>query len=420
MAMWIATTAGESIGHVLDFQSELRRRTTAMANALFIKSITPRGLLSFGPETPPLELGPLNVLIGPNASGKSNLTDVFALTRNAPVDLSAGIRKGGGADEWLWKGNFHGTHASLELVLTYPQGNQPLRHLLSFTKENQDLSIETERIENEQAHTGMPKPYFYYEYTNGRAYVNQKGENRGLAQETADSTQSILSQRRDPEYYPEITYLSGLYEQIRIYREWPFGRDAMLRRSQPADQRGDRLEEDYSNLGLVLNQMGTTPAAKNSVVEGLRDLYEAFTNYEVIINSGSVQIFFTERDRSIPATRLSDGTLRYLCLLAILYNPKSPLIVCIEEPELGLHPDIVTRLAKHLRAASQRMQLIVTTHSDILIDALSDTPESIVVFENHDGATRMNRLDRDELSVWLQKYSLGQLWTKGHIGGNRW
>ena len=392
-----------------------------MANVPFIKSITPQGLLSFGPDTPPLELGPLNVLIGPNASGKSNLIDMIALTRSTPSDLSAGIRKGGGADEWIWKGLVNGAHASLKLVLANPQGSQPLRHLLSFTKARQDLSIETERIENEHPNLGMSRPYFYYEYANGRAYVNQKGENRGLAQETVDSAQSILSQRRDPDYYPEITYLSGIYGQIRIYREWLFGRDALLRRSQPADQRGDRLEEDYSNLGLVLNQMGTTPAAKSRVIEGLQDLYEGFTNYEVIVNSGSVQIFFTEgNQRSIPATRLSDGTLRYLCLLAILYNPNPSPVVCIEEPELGLHPDIVAVLARHLRAASERMQLIVTTHSDILIDALSDTPEAVVVFENHGGATQMNRLDGNDLSVWLEKYGLGQLWTKGQIGGSRW
>ena len=72
-----------------------------------------------------------------------------------------------------------------------------------------------------------------------------------------------------------------------------------------------------------------------------------------------------------------------------------------------------------MRAASERMQLIVTTHSDILIDALSDTPESVVVFENHDGATRMNRLDADELSGWLAEYRLGQLWTSVDRSGAR-
>ena len=123
---------------------------------------------------------------------------------------------------------------------------------------------------------------------------------------------------------------------------------------------------------------------------------------------------------SIPATRLSDGTLRYLCLLAILYNPTPPPVVCIEEPELGLHPDIVAGLAKHLLAASERMQLIVTTHSDILVDALTWNPETIIVCENVDGATQMKRLDPEKMKVWLKDYGLGNLWTSGQIGGNRW
>ncbi len=181
------------------------------------------------------------------------------------------------------------------------------------------------------------------------------------------------------------------------------------------------MKEDYTNLGMVLNQIGTSPEAKQSIIEGLRELYDGFTNYEAIVNSGSVQIYFTEgKRRSIPATRLADGALRYLRLLTILYNPNSPPVVCIEEPELGLHPDIIPRLVKHLRVASERIQVIVTTHSDILIDALSDTPESIVVFERHDGSTQMDRLKPEDLSVWLEKYRLGELWMSGEIGGTRW
>ena len=122
----------------------------------------------------------------------------------------------------------------------------------------------------------------------------------------------------------------------------------------------------------------------------------------------------------MPATRLSDGTLRYLALLAILCHPKPPPLICIEEPELGLHPDILPHLAQVLREASERMQLIVTTHSDILVDALTETPEVIVVCEKHEGATRLKRLDRDELHPWLEKYRLGELWTRGELGGTRW
>jgi predicted ATPase len=138
------------------------------------------------------------------------------------------------------------------------------------------------------------------------------------------------------------------------------------------------------------------------------------------VEGGSVQVFFTEGDFSIPATRLSDGTLRYLCLLAILCDPTPPPLICIEEPELGLHPDILPKMADLLVAASERTQLIVTTHSDILVDALTERPETVVVCEKHDGQTEMRRLKKDELAKWLDKYRLGQLWIDGQLGGTRW
>jgi len=133
-----------------------------------------------------------------------------------------------------------------------------------------------------------------------------------------------------------------------------------------------------------------------------------------------VQVFFSEGDFTIPATRLSDGTLRYLCLVAILCDPQPPPLVCIEEPELGLHPDILPRLADLLISAAERTQLIVTTHSDILVDALTERPDAVVLCEKHEGHTTLRRLDPAELSQWLEKYRLGQLWTKGQLGGNRW
>ena len=122
----------------------------------------------------------------------------------------------------------------------------------------------------------------------------------------------------------------------------------------------------------------------------------------------------------VPAQRLSDGTLRYLCLLVILGHPDPPAVTCIEEPELGLHPDMIPEVAKLLVEASSRTQLFVTTHSDILIDALSHIPKAIIVCEKSDGATQFQRLDEHELGPWLEKYRLGELWTSGHLGGNRW
>lgn len=113
------------------------------------------------------------------------------------------------------------------------------------------------------------------------------------------------------------------------------------------------------------------------------------------VTGGTVSLFLEERgNRSIPASRLSDGTLRYLSLLAVLLHPEPPPLTCIEEPELGLHPDLLPTLADLMIAASERSQLVVTTHSDVLVDALTDRPESVIVCEKQDGLTEMRRLDR--------------------------
>jgi predicted ATPase len=106
--------------------------------------------------------------------------------------------------------------------------------------------------------------------------------------------------------------------------------------------------------------------------------------------------------------------------LAILCDPDPPPLICIEEPELGLHPDIIPTVASLLKEASARCQLIVTTHSTALVDAMTDSPEDVVVCEKIEGATRLKRLSAVDLSVWLKQYRLGDLWTSGEIGGNRW
>ena len=383
------------------------------------RAVMLRGLLSFGPDTPALPLTNLNVLIGPNGSGKSNLIEVLALLRAAPGDLRAVIRRGGGVSEWIWKGNPKDV-AAIDAVLSNPGGTQPLRHYFAFRAESQTFRLDDERIENERPYSGQSQPYSYYRYQHGRPVLNVSGVERRLEREYVEPDLSILAQRRDPESYPEISFLTDVYGKIRIYREWTFGRNAVFREPQKADMRNDRLEEDFSNLGLFLNRLRRSPKAKNAILTALRDLYDGLNDFDVSIEGGTVQVFFTEGDFTIPATRLSDGTLRYLCLLAILCDPEPPPLICIEEPELGLHPDILPKVADLLVGAAGNTQLIVTTHSDILVDAMTDQPEAVVVCEKHAGQTEMRRLDAGALGGWLEKYRLGQLWAKGQIGGTRW
>lgn len=386
-----------------------------------LKSIKLTNFLSFGEASQAIDLLPLNVVIGPNGSGKSNLIEAIELIRSAPKDLLTPIRDGGGVRDWLWKDAPTGNPAAtIDAVFDYPRGPAKLRYVLSFTEVAQRFEILDERVENETPDAGHDKPYFYYRFEKGHGVLNVKGKERRLQHEEIEPTASILAQRKDPDQYPELTYLGNAFSRIRIYREWSFGRYTTPRLPQKADLPNEHLEPDASNLGLVLNRLRREPDVKKRLLEALRHLYAGIDDFDVQIEGGTVQVFLQEGRFTVPATRLSDGTLRYLCLLAILCHPKPPPLVCIEEPELGLHPDVLPTLADLLEEAAERTQLIVTTHSDVLVDALTDRPEAVLVAEKTEGGTRLRRLDAQKLKPWLEKYRLGQLWTRGEIGGTRW
>ena len=392
---------------------------------MFMHRIKLENVLSFGPDPQELELTPLNVLIGPNGSGKSNFIEVIGLLQAAPRGLADPIRAGGGIGDWIWRGEQRVLSARVGVVVENPDGQQPLRYVFAFAEKGQRFELIEEIIANEHPYSGKTKPYFYFESQAGRATLNYRdmtsdGIRRELRPEDINPDQSILELRKDPDHYPELTYLGNKLGEMRLYREWSFGRYTPPRVPQKTDLLNNSLMEDCRNLGLVLNRLRREPKAKDQLLSALCQLYEDVVDFDVIIEGGTVQVFLQEGNISVPATRLSDGTLRYLCLLAILCHPTPPPLVCIEEPELGLHPDILPGLAELMRDASERCQLIVTTHSEVIVDSLSDTPESIVVCEKHQGKTTLRRLDKNDLAHWLEKYQLGELWSSGELGGNRW
>lgn len=387
---------------------------------MLLKSITLTNFLSFGDKSKPLSLRPLNVVIGPNGSGKSNLIEAVDLIRSAPKDLLTPIRDGGGVRDWLWKGAQGTPAAKIDAVFENPKGSADLRYLLSFTEVAQRFELLDERIENAEPDPGHHKPYLYYRFQDGHGVLNVKGTERRLQHEEIDPTASILAQRKDPDQYPELTYLGNAFSKIRLYREWTFGRYTLPRLPQKADLPNDLLQPDAGNLGLVLNRLRREPAAKARLLDALRKLYEGIDDFDVQVEGGTVQVFLQEGRFTVPVTRLSDGTLRYLCLLAILCHPSPPPLICIEEPELGLHPDILPTVADLLKEASERCQLIVTTHSETLVNCMHDVPENVIVAEKHEQGTVLQRLNPADLKPWLEKYRLGDLWLRGDIGGTRW
>ena len=387
-----------------------------------IRSLTIKNLLSFGEEATMIDLRSLNVLIGPNGSGKSNLIEILGLLQNAPKELATAISNGGPIDEWLWKGAARTPTASIEAIISPAKGPMALRYRLAFTKAGFRFEITDERLENEAPLPDKQRPYYYYAFVNGRPMLNYKGEERRLQQEEINPQLSILAQRKDPEHYPEITYLGDLFARFRLYRDWEFGIGADVREPCDAGLPSEYLEEDGSNLGVVLDRLLARPPVKHQILDSLRTFSENTKDLRTSIEGGKVQVRLEEKhlNATIPLIRMSDGTIRWLALLAILLNPDPPPLVVIEEPELGLHPDMIHELGKLLVDASTRMQIILTTHSDRLVEEFSERPEAVLVSEKQAGASTFRRLDGQQLSSWLEEYSLGQLWTKGQLGGTRW
>jgi predicted ATPase len=180
----------------------------------------------------------------------------------------------------------------------------------------------------------------------------------------------------------------------------------------------DILLPDARNLGLILNQLDHSDAAPE-LGAMLRRFLPRFQRVSTVVQAGTVQFFLHEGGLNIPvpSTRLSDGTLRFLAMAALLLMPTPPPLVCVEEPELGLHPDALSLVAELLVAASARMQVIVTTHSDALVSALTEHIDSVLICE-YRGGTKLVNLDVERLRHWLDKYRLGDLWRMGELGGN--
>lgn len=384
---------------------------------MFIAKLTPQGFLSFAPDFPGIELGALNLLIGPNGSGKSNLLEVLAAYRNMPKGRILPSIPGGTVADWFWRGReekefFLSIHFS-----KFISESSDFHHLIGAVKIGQSYHVDNERLFKKTNSTDENWEVLILRDEDAVYIINQPEEKLTKSININDEKdKSVLFFTKNVAPLYGIPYFLS---NIRIYSDWSIGRNAPIRKPQAADAEADFLAEDFSNFGVVLNLIKDYPDARRNLVKYLKFLHPGIVDFDVRVVAGFVQIIIEEeRLGRIPATRLSDGTLRYLALLTILCHPKPPPLVALEEPELGLHPDVVMRLGGLLREASERTQLVVTTHSELLIDTFSDNPGCVIACDKHDGGTVMNRLDGESLKKWLDDYSLGQLWAGGHFGAN--
>jgi predicted ATPase len=263
--------------------------------------------------------------------------------------------------------------------------------------------------------------YIFFASNSGNPLVRRDNELVEAGDDKPGPGQTCLSYYTDPKRYPVITSLAREIAKTKIYRNWSFGYGTAIRKDSPIDMPSDCLLEDFSNLPIMLDKL-IQAGFKPDIKEHLRHFYVDTADFLVKSEKGRAKIYLQERPLGSPISNLSDGIFRFLAVLCILFNPDLPPIVCIEQPELGLHPNImatVGRIMKKVLKPPADCAMIVTTYSTELVDSLTRTPDDVLVCDKFGNGTQIERLIEDKLYL-DDETRLGALWINDTIGGNLW
>lgn len=372
-----------------------------------LKSLQINNLLSFGPNAGSVTLHPLNVLVGPNGSGKSNFLQAIRILQRIPDDVSQFWKTANQPQDWLWRQD---SASRLVLACKFFDLNS---YRVEFLHGFGTLYPDSELLINERS----------------SAYINRSGleYSVGVSGDMIVSDGKLFDGRKSVfSFYREgVTKFTESLTNIKIYSDRPIGLKTALRVPQGTDTDSAFLSEQFDNLPLVLHELNNRVSVEALLLSHLQKFYPRVSRIYMGLVGGRAQVFLQEAvggtTINMPASRLSDGTLSFLCLLTILCHPTPPPLICLEEPELGLHPDALPLIAELLVEASQRTQLVVTTHSDLLVSAIGKRdPEAILVCEHTpEEGTTMTRPNPERLQRWLNEgdESLGDIWLRGAIGG---
>jgi predicted ATPase len=339
-----------------------------------------------------VDLGRLNVLVGANGAGKSNFIQALAmLGRIVDGELNLFVGLNGGASALL---NSSGSPARVGLRLeAHPNSYEAVLTPAA----NDELIFDEERIFFHGA--DLPRPW---NETLGRGHRETRLHD---AVERHDG-RSVAS------------YIVDLLRGCRVFHFHDTSADAPVKRYvSTADNLA--LREDAANLAAVLHALREDDRSAYRRITGtIRQVAPFFRDFVLTPeHNDRIRLRWREVDSDaiFSANQMSDGTLRFVCLAALLLQPVLPALVVLDEPELGLHPYAIVQLAGLLRQASRRSQVLIATQSVTLMNQFA--VDDLIVVERHDGQSRFSRPDRDGLSSWLNEYSLGELWEKNLIGG---
>lgn len=334
-----------------------------------------------------LSFGALNVLVGANGAGKSNLISFFKLIRDL-IDgrLQLYVGKAGGPDALL----HYGRKTTEQLVAELTFGDRGYWLRLAPTADNRMM--------------------FALE-----GYCWHPSESHRLG---SGHFETLC---RAGESAPGQAVVAAMARWV-LYHFHDTGEDARIKQIHALNDNA-YLRPDARNLAAYLLRLReTAPAHYLRILRTVQLVAPFFGDFHlrpIPTNPDMIELEWVERGQDFPfkAHALSDGTLRFICLATLLLQPREhrPATILIDEPELGLHPYAITVLAGLLKSTARQNQVIVSTQSVELISEFD--AEDLIVVERHQGQSAFHRLDAAELQDWLQDYSLGELWKKNVFGG---
>ena len=333
-----------------------------------------------------LELRKINLLIGSNGAGKSNFLSLFELLGNTYEQrLGFHVAQMGGVDKFLYRGRKTTERISIQVS----QGNNC--YDLTLMESDGRLIVEHEKLGYYQSFTEICS------YTQETAIKTYNGMRRG-------------------------DYIKDYISQIRKFHFHDTGRTSPFTKDSHFVNDSYMLYAHGENLAALLYRIMTEkPLEYKRIINVIRSVAPYFNDfYYYVSEAGTIRLQWRDRysDMIYGPTDLSDGTIRFIALTVLFMQPWLPKVIIIDEPELGLHPVAIEKLAGLIKiAAQQGTQVIVATQSAELISNFQ--PEDVLTVNQHDGETIINRLSSEDLQTWLEDYTLGDLWKQNIMKGGQ-
>jgi predicted ATPase len=282
-------------------------------------------------------------------------------------------------------------------------------------------SFEIERELLANFHSETEEPLKLLERDPGHAVVfSQAAERFDAVREFVSERDSLLSLATGP--FAANRFAAGFQRELsewEIHHAIQTQRDAMIRTPQIVRPES-RLSPDGQNLVAYLHNLHeTSHEFKGAVTTAMQAAFGPDFVELRFPPAAEQRIQLEIRWRSLKRARsasdLSDGTLRFLFLIAILANPQPPPLIAIDEPETGLHPSMLRIVAEYARQAAERTQVVLTTHSPAFLDSFGDDPPITTIVEFRGGETGLRNVDPDQLAYWLKQFTLGELFRSSEL-----